>query len=191
MKLTLLLCAITVFTGCSNHAQPGPARNPGVVNTPTNSPIIIADGSTHLRHKGTNNDFHIVNDSGLPHIIVSDPGYTATTLQCNSGVTCPNSNTPIPLTAGWTMDVFDVDSENSGTPIKILTISSADNMRIVTKFHRNTIDPENDSVTTGTDIISGNLTFRSATFTNGGGAAAIQLTCASSPCNMQINYTHP
>jgi len=195
MKITFLLSAIIVFTGCTaKRGQPQPnSGKPGAVGTPVNSPIIISDGSTHIRHKGmSNGDFHIVNDSGAPHIVVDDSGYSATTLECVMGVACPN-NAAITLVGGWTMDIFALDSEDSNTTIKILTIKSADNSRIVLAFHRNPIDPEYDAMLGGTDIIENNLTFKSATLTNGG--ATIQFSCPTATttpsCEIRINYVHP
>jgi hypothetical protein len=138
-----------------------------------------------LRYGGPSG-YQVANDSGIPHVIVQESGYTATTLECVSGVSCP-TNKPIPLVAGWKLDVFDVDTDD-GSPIRVLTVKSGNNKRIVTALHKNVIDPEFDSLTGGIDLIQGSLTFKSATFTNGGSSSPVTLACSSSPCRIQVHY---
>jgi hypothetical protein len=176
MKIALLLSLIVVLTGC-----PAPRQN-GDNKHGMDSPIIISDGSTRLRHKGSNADFQIANNSGVDQVIVYDQGYMVNTVDCIGVTTCPSAFTN-PLVAPWTMDVFDANS------VKIMTISSADNMTVTINFYAHYIDPEPDvsGDTTGTDIIQHDYKFKSASFTNGG-AQSVPINCSSSPCKLKIHY---
>lgn len=170
MKITALLCVIVVLTGC-------PATNQ-VGTKGMDSPIIISDGSTHLRHKGSDSDFQITNNG----VIVNDSGYTATILECKGAATCPGGSA-ISLVKGWTMDVFDVNS------VKILTINSTDNVKVVANFYAHPIDTQRDASgdTQGSDITQHDYTFKSASFSNGDGTTAA-ISCAASHCKLRITY---
>ena len=55
MKIAFLLCLIILLTGC-------PKRDVRRLKFANDSPIIISDGSTHLRRKGANADLQISDD---------------------------------------------------------------------------------------------------------------------------------
>jgi hypothetical protein len=189
-EVTLLLCAIVAFTGCSTKQlqTESKAAKPGEVTTPTSSPIIISDGSTHLRHKGSNSDFQIApNGAGtFDQVTVNDSGHMVKAGECVKGVTtCPPAFTNN-LVAPWTLDVLD----SGGT--KIMTISSADNVIVVANYFVGNVFTSADGSgdTNGSDIAQSDHTFSSATFTNGGGAHPVTIACTSSPCKLKINYYH-
>lgn len=172
MKNTPLLCLMAMLTGCTaKQATLG-----------MDSPIHITDGSTHLRHKGTNSDFQITNYARAEQVIVYDPGYTVKNGECKGVQSCPPSFTNN-LVAPWTLDVFDGGN-------KIMTVSSADNATVVANFYAHYIDPEVDASgdTIGTDITQHDYTFKSAVFTNGGGGSPASIVCNSSPCKLKIHY---
>ena len=176
MKTVFLLSIIVVLTGCQ-AAKQNPTGNDG--KTGMDSPIVISDGSTHLRHKGSNGDFQIApNGAGtFDQVTVNDSGYTVKTVDCVGVTPCPSA-----LVAPWTLDVLA-----GGT--KIMTVSSADNMIVVTNFFVGNVFTSIDSSgdTNGSDIAQHDDSFNSATFTNGG-ALPVNLTCPSSPCKLKIHY---
>jgi hypothetical protein len=147
------------------------------------SPIVISDGSTHLRHKGSNGDFQIApNGAGtFDQVTVNDSGYKVKTVDCVGVTTCPPAFTN-PLVTPWTLDVLA-----GGT--KIMTVSSADNMTVVTNFFVGNVFTSVDGSgdTNGSDVAQHDYSFSSATFTNGG-AQPVTLTCSSSPCKLKIHY---
>jgi hypothetical protein len=198
MKTTLLLCLclVVALTGCTSKTQSTGATEPTATSQTQikkmDSPIIISDGSTRLKHKGANGDFQITYNAS-EQVTVNDSGYSVGAGECTKGVTsCPPSFM-MQLVAGWTLDVFDA----GGT--KIMTVSSQDNVVVATNFYGHSIDPEHDGSdgggdtndTNGTEIIQHDFKFKSASFTNGGGAAAVPITCTSSPCKLKIQYSHP
>src|SRR5271170_6265994 len=97
MKITLLLCLIVVLAGCSAFQSTAPKGQTGAaVATPEtkttgmDSPIIVSDGSTHLKHKGSNDDFRIDPSGSFDVATVKDSGYSVTWGECWKGVTtCP------------------------------------------------------------------------------------------------------
>jgi hypothetical protein len=180
MKLTLLLGALVVLSGCTNSSIY--QKDSGKAGM--DSPIIISDGaSTHLRHRGSNSDFQISYNGSFDQVTVNDPGFSATLLACKGSAVCPAGD--ITLIAGWTMDILDAGS------IRIMTISSKDNLSVVTNFYANYIDPKADASgdTPGTDITQHDYTFKTASFTNGDGSKA-SITCPISamPCKLRIKY---
>jgi len=179
MKLALLLCLIAMLTGCATQTQDDKkGKQDG-----TDQPIIISDGSTHLRHKGVNADFQIAYNGSTDPVIVNDPGFAVGKGDCVGVTTCPTDFMK-QLVKGWSVNVFDA------TSVKIMTVSSLDNVVVNTIFYGHYIDPEPDKSgdTPGTDLTQHDFVFNSASFTNGGGATAVTITCASSPCKLKIHY---
>jgi hypothetical protein len=122
MRITLLLCMIALLTGCPKpqsspppiEAEKAPAAAPPHPPTKASppeagmdSPIIISDGSTHLRYKT------FQTDSG-DSIFIQDSGYFAFTLTCAKDVSgCVVNGKPISMVAtpnnSWTLDVLHAD----------------------------------------------------------------------------------
>jgi len=195
MKTTLLLCLVVALAGCSGNTQSTAAAQPAISKpvVKMDSPIIISDGSTRLKHKdksGANSDFKITYNTSLSmeQMIVNDSLYTVGMGKCLNVISCPSSFTS-QLVKGWTLDVRDANNAD------IMTVGSTDNMIVTIDFHGNFIDPKPDGSdggndtndTTGTEIIQHGLKFKSALFTNGDGTTAT-ITCSSSPCKLSIDY---
>jgi hypothetical protein len=183
MKMILPLCLIVALAGCSQEKEPG-VKPVGSMD----SPIIISDGSTHLKHKGSGSDFQITYNGSTDPVIVNDTGYMVGKGQCVSGVSnCPSSFTK-QLVAAWTLDVYDEDNGNN----KTMTVGSPDNKMILTYYYGNPIDPKADKSgdTAGTDLVQHDWDFDYAVFTNGDGSAPVTITCTSTPCKLKIHYSN-
>jgi hypothetical protein len=198
MKTTLLLCLVVALTGCST---PNPSATPAPGSGPfkaMDSPIIISDGSTHLRHKGANADFQITDSGAFVEAIVNDAGFQVGKGESVKGVlaaVCP-ADFQKPLVQGWKMQVFD----NSNTLVMTLTTSNSPSPEVDTTFSVSNVftsaDGSGDTATNagpGSDVgTAPNVNnFTSAIFTNGGGGSPETITCNSSPCKLKIRYNHP
>jgi hypothetical protein len=145
------------------------------------SPIIISDGSTHLRHP----KFHQTNNG----VIYINDGTAATTLTCKSYCTITtgsSTSTSTSLAPPWQLDVFD--SSNT----KIVTLTTQDSITISANFYANTVDITDDTTHAETltyaDINQGSLKFNKAILTNGGGSTS-QVQCSDGSgevCDMRI-----
>jgi hypothetical protein len=182
MKMILPLCLIVVLAGCSvtRKSEKKPLGS-------MDSPIIISDGSTHLKHKGSVSDFQITYNGSNDPVIVSDPGFTVKKGECVAGVSNCASSFMKQLVAGWTLDIYDQD--NFGN--KTMTVGSPDNKVILTYYYGNPVDPQPDkNETVGTDLIQHDLDFDYAVFTNGDGSAPVTMNCPGTTCKLKIHYSN-
>jgi hypothetical protein len=179
-KAALVLCAIIMLTGCPSDQAPQSTTSPGKEK-----------GTAGIRGKGgSGKDFHIVDKGGFLQVTVYDAGFSVIQLDCLKNAACP-SNKSIPLIAGWTMDVIGTNN-GTGTPTKVMTISSADNLTIVSNYFVSDVDTAADGsndTNTGTDLIQSEYTLASANLTNGD-KESYTVTCKSS-CKLRIVYHHP
>ena len=178
MKMTLVLSALVAFIGCQRTKSPV-----GVLGG--DSPIIVSDSSptTHLKHKGAARDFHISESAGSIVLTIAD-GYTVGNLDCKAGFSCSST----PLAKNWTLTAYD---GHSGSGTMIFTMTSADNMTIVTTFNANITDLDSkiDGTTDtngGTDLIQSEHELESVALTNNGSSTT--LDCPQTPCKLKINY---
>jgi len=177
MKMLLPLSLIVVLAGCTKSEQSESKKGP--VNG-MDSPIIISDGSSHLKHKGTGSDFQITGNN----VTVSDPTFKVGAGECWKGISsCPPSF--MALATPWSLDIYDSNG------VKIMTTSSTDNVTVTTTFYDNPIIPAKDASgdTNGTDLKQKDYTFQNAMFTTGG-SSPVAITCTSSPCKLRIHYTN-
>ena len=201
MKITLLLSLAVVLASCSTPA-PGPqtAQNKKPIAVPMDSPIIVSDGSTHLRHRGSVRDFQITTSGSNFEAIVNDSGGTVGKGECaNVGTTCPSDFQNV-LVAPWTLKVYDSNSNlvMTITPSKTSTsevdaIINGTNVSNVYASGDNSGDSKDpNSAAVGGDISTPYNTnnFSFAKFTNGSsGSKEETITCASSPgCKLKIHY---
>jgi hypothetical protein len=190
MKITLFSCCLlAALAGCSstaNDEQIGKAKKTITVQG-MDSPIIVTDGSTHLKHKGSTADFQITTNNGSTVATVKDSGFTAQNIECVIGITsCPTAFSN--LVAGWSLNVNDGNSTLIAT---IMSPAGTNNNEVDANFIANSVNLLKNTSDTpnsdGTDIVQPTLKFASAAFTNGNGATAT-VTCATSPCKLKIHY---
>jgi hypothetical protein len=167
--LTFVPCALAALTLCSIGLH---------VYAQADSPIVVSDGSTHLRHSPnfqTSGTTATVNESGR-HV---------TTLTCTGPINCGSS--PVSLKPGWSLDVFDAANARGN---RILTLTSANNALVSATFTNSfTQGPDTSGDTTnGTDLGRGEM-FTSARLTNGGGPTVLNCT-GHTGCKILIHYEH-
>ncbi len=193
MKLTLPICLLFVFTGCTTQSPPAnQAESPAKAGSNKNSmdsPIVVSDGSTHLRHQGKSprHDFDLGAD-GNGHVQASlQMPSTSLDLFCHSGnfTSCTNMTALAPLVAGWQVVILDA----GGSPI--VTIASADNVTVTSTFisalH---VDEDSSGDTSGGTEFTHDNTFKSFTLTNGtGGTGNGTYTCNDTgKCKIKIRF---
>jgi len=169
LALTFVPCALIALTLCSIGSH---------VYAQADSPIVVSDGSTHLRHSPT---FQTAGKTA----IVNEAGRHVTNLTCAGPINCGSS--PIPLKPGWVLDVFD--AANAGGN-RILTLTSANDVLVSATFTNSfTQGPDTSGDTTnGTDLGRSEM-FTSARLTNGG--APMVLNCTGhTGCKIFIHYEH-
>jgi hypothetical protein len=180
LKTSLALCAIAVYTGC-----PGGKQRIKVAD----SPIIVSDGTTHLKHKGAAKDFDsVVQNSNTIDVTVSS--FKVDKLECSIGFSGCKVANPIPLTSPWTLDVFH-GTDHLG--YKILTIKSMDNQSVTGTIYARSYtqqnDAANDEAKGGTDLVEADHIPQSAALTMSG--QTTYFTCPQKPCSLKILHPPP
>ena len=167
LALTFVSCALVALTLCSIGLH---------VYAQTDSPIVVSDGSTHLRHSPA---FQTAGSTAT----VNEAGRHVSNLTCAGRINCGSS--PIELKPGWSLDVFD--AANAGGN-RILTLNSANNTLVSARFTNPfTQGPDTSGDTAnGADLGRGEM-FTSARLSNGG--APMVLNCTGhNGCKIFIHY---
>lgn len=166
-QFALPICAFAALVFCSFES---------VVLAQSDSPIIVSDGSTHLRHSPnfqTSGTTATVNESGR-HV---------TNLTCAGPMSCAGSR--IALSPGWRLEVFDAANARGN---RIVTLTSANNTQVSATFANAFTQGHDTSGDTPNGVDLGRSeTFNSARLTNGG--APTVLSCnGHSGCKILIHY---
>lgn len=185
IKFTVALGSFVVLAGCPWNS-PSDFFTKGLGEPNGDSPIVVSDGSTHLRHKGAAKDFSIAG--GATTVTATVINATATTLNCNKNANCPGA--PYNL-SNWSLTVYD----SGGFAIMTVKPGAAANT-IDAIFQSASVDDSKDgsSDTQGSDV-SVSTAFASAGLYNNGSTTPIPLTCTSNPtgnsstyCKLKIDY---
>lgn len=182
MKQLLVLSAIVAMTACQSEQTP---KKPIV--TGGDSPIIVSDSSptTHVKHKGAGADF-LMSNNGTNIVATVADNLLFNTFDCpqGSGFT---SCSPITLVAPWTLTAFDDETS------LVFTMTSADNMTVITKYNSTIADVDSKIDTTtdtnrGTDLNQKDHQLQSVTLLNKNNTISTSLTCPTSPCKVRISF---
>lgn len=138
-----LACAIPMVIVAQQAKQSGAVLR----KMANDSPIIISDGSTRVKHKGALHDFQTHVDSGHNLVaVVTGPDNTGWKLVCGTGFNCPGA---LPNGGSWTLETRD----NAGKVV----FSASVNQNVVTgKFSGAEVstgeDADNDEAKGGTTL---------------------------------------
>jgi hypothetical protein len=144
-KITLFCAAALLLTGC--HTVREPIRRPTGTG-PDNSPIVIGDGSIHIRHdKDGRNHFQNATSTSVDIDEANyfplwigyqcDPdltsGSSVCTSACNAGSISPQCKVDLSTAGNWDLTVCQADASCPGTPdIHIKGSSTASKITITT-----------------------------------------------------------
>ncbi len=138
-----LVCAIPIAILAQQAKQPGAV----VRKMASDSPIIISDGSTRVKHKGGEHDFNTHVDSNHNLVaVVTGQDNTGWKLVCGTGFNCPGA---LPSGGNWTLETRD----NAGKAVFLASV----NQNVVTgKFTGAAVgvgeDTDNDEAKGGTTL---------------------------------------
>ncbi len=209
MKRTLAVCAITLLTSCGRQEPEFNLARIKVLEPSGDSPIVVSDGSTHFRHRGSAKDLVLSGNGNSVTATVTS--VTTPTLSCSKLVNCPQDPTdPHPNTTppyslnNWRLVLYD----SADFPIMTIQPGAVANT-IDAIFSSPSVEAREDTTGdshvaagSGTEISLGTLaaadgtpgtnTFRTASLYNNGAANPITLTCNSNPptthCKLRIDY---
>jgi hypothetical protein len=151
MKKTILLCLTVLLTSCSQTqtSTPNPAAVPGHINS-MDSPIIISDGSAHIRHTGKGNgDFQISASSNSVQVVANDATSRINKIVCGSAITltttCPPAFASAPPPP-WTITLF----ADKGMTQTVMSITTTDNIAFTSSWPGSvSVLPDTSGDTTG------------------------------------------
>jgi hypothetical protein len=192
MKTTVVVCCLIVLAGCGKEAGDGSTSAKPVVkgDGTMDSPIIISDGSTHLRHKaGTSNshnpDFTTISPKIFAVVAASTASVSSIEFVTGGGWTCSIQNPVMP----WTLTVYS----DAGTT-KTLTLSSPNSpsTTIATGVFSNAVMSSIDNTDTsgGTSLDDTTSNIKQVSYTPSGGGSTT-FTCSNPghhSCVVKLHY---
>jgi hypothetical protein len=192
MKKTLVVCCLTaVLAGCGQEASNDAAQKEKGKGNSMDSPIIISDNSTHLKHKaGAGNiNFEV---AGNAFVVIASSAGSVNTVEFKGDGWSASPGT-VSVSPGWALTFYS-DAAGTAQTLALTSPASAANT-IATATFSNAVklstDNSADETAGGTSIDDATTAYQSVNLTPSTGGTAKLYVCSTpgaGKCKIKLHY---